>query len=118
MDEHARQHSLLPVMQSAYRPFHSTETALVKLASDCLMNMDKQELTLLVVIDLSAAFDTVDHKILLSQLKERFGVGGLVHEWFVSYLSCRKQAVCIESVVSSVRDVPYGVPQGSCCGPY
>ena len=62
----------LPSGQSAYRPFHSTETALLKVQSDILLNMDDQKVTLLVMLDLSAAFDTIDHSILLETLGSGF----------------------------------------------
>jgi hypothetical protein len=65
---HSSRHAPLPATQSAYRPFHSNETALVKVQSDILMKMDKQEVVLLVMLDLSAAFDTVDTSISLSTL--------------------------------------------------
>ena len=81
----------LPSGQSAYRPFHSTETALLKVQSDILMNMDDQRVTLRVMLDLSAAFDTTDHSILLETLGSGFGVGGTALKWFTSYLSQRTQ---------------------------
>ena len=62
---------LYPVLQSAYRQGHSTETALLKVQNDILLNMDMTRITLLVFLDLSAAFDTVDRKILISRLKKR-----------------------------------------------
>ena len=83
----------LPVLQSAYRPGHSTETALLKVKNDILMNMDRQCATLLVLLDLSAAFDTVDHSILLNRLSHDFGVSGSALNWFASYLLNRSQRV-------------------------
>ena len=63
-----------PELQSSYRQNHSTETALVKVANDILMKMNSQEMTLLVILDLSAAFDTVNHNILLTRLNEEIGI--------------------------------------------
>ena len=78
--------------------------------------MDKKEVTLLVLLDLSAAFDTVDHAILLNRLKS-IGVTGLVHGWFNSYLTGRTQAVCVDDVSSDSFNLTCGVPQGSVLGP-
>ena len=102
---------------SAYRHGHSTETALVKVQSDILKNMENQKVTLLVLIDLSAAFDTVDHGIALDVLHTRFGLSDTVLEWHKSYLSGRKQCVVLNGTRSNVFELAYGVPQGSCFGP-
>ena len=82
-------HRLYPQGQSAYRKFHSTETALLRVTNDIMMNMNRQHVTLLVMLDLSSAFDTVDHDILLARLNQEFGIKGQVLEWFTSYLSKR-----------------------------
>ena len=108
---------LFPPFQSAYRPHHSTETALLKGKKDILMNMDRQCVTLLVLLDLSAAFDTVDHAILIDRLSTEFGVTGPVLNWFTSYLSNRSQRVSIDGVLSEKVNLNCGVPQGSCLGP-
>ena len=73
---HFRVNSLtvIPEFQSAYRKYHSTETALLRIPNDILVSMNKQQVTLLVFLDLSAAFDTVDHDILLSRLEYKFGI--------------------------------------------
>ena len=69
---------LYPVLQSAYRQGHGTEAALLKVQNDILLNVDMKRITLLVFLDLSAAFDTVGHKILISNLKSSFGIRGNV----------------------------------------
>ena len=107
----------LPLGQSAYRPFHSTETALLKVQSDILLNMDDQKVTLLVMLDLSAAFNTIDHSILLETLSSGLGVGGTALKWFTSYLSQRTQQVQIKGTLSEKKQLTTGVPQGSCLGP-
>ena len=84
LQSHLVKNNLFPTLQSAYRPNHSTETALLKIKNDILMNMDKQHATLLILLDLSAAFDTVDHQILLNRLRTEFGVSGKVLDWFAS----------------------------------
>ena len=93
---HVITHGLLPVLQSAYRPLHSTETALLRVHNDILLNMNKQQVTLLVFLDLSAAFDTNDHSVLLRPLETKLGFTGTALEWFKSYLSGRFQQVVID----------------------
>ena len=85
--------------------------------NDILINMNKQHVTLLVFLDLSAAFDTVDRDILLRGLKYKFGICDNVLAWFRSYLVNRSLRVVIENVTSNSFDMKYGVPQGSCLGP-
>ena len=102
--------------QSAYRPLHSTETALLRVQNDILTNIDNKEITVLVLLDLSSAFDTVDHAILLNRLMN-IGISGLVHDWFSSYLSGRTQAVFLDGVASDSVNLSCGVPQGSVLGP-
>ena len=82
MHDHLVSSDLYPVLQSAYRRYHSTETALLKVRNDILMNKNSQRVTLLVLLDLSAAFDTVDHRTLLKRLTPCFGVRGKVLEYF------------------------------------
>ena len=114
---HATVNELFPGLQSAYRKSHSTETALVKIVNDILLNMNRQHVSLLVLLDLSAAFDTVDHTILLRRLKTSFGVIGNVFNWFASYLSGRSQRVMVNGELSNKFRLSFGAPQGSCLGP-
>ena len=100
-------------MQSAYRPAHSTETALVRVTNDLLCAVDKPQAVVLILRDLSAAFDTVDYGILLQRLHEEIGVCGVPLQWFESYLTGRKQAITINKTSSSVCDLIYGVPEVS-----
>ena len=86
---------LFPILQSAYRPNHSTETALLKVTNDILLNMNDQRVTLLLLLDLSAAFGTVDHDTLLHRLQFIFGVTGKVLSWFSSDLSGRSLQIAI-----------------------
>lgn len=107
----------LPMLQSAYRRFHSTETALLKVFSDMCDAIDNGNTCLLGLLDLSAAFDTVDHDILLSRLEITFGIKGIALQWFKSYLSERTQAVNINGNRSNFVNLRHGVPQGSVLGP-
>ena len=84
------------MFQSAYKVAHSTETALLKVQSDIFNAIDKQESVLLLLLDLSAAFDTVDHIILLSRLNTRHGIKGNALHWFASYLKDRRQFIQVE----------------------
>ncbi len=81
------------------------------------MEMDKDNSVLLVLFDLSAAFDTIDHEILLKRLSTRCGIEGTALNWFRSYLSNRTQTVIIGSNESTLEPLKYGVPQGSVLGP-
>ena len=89
MQTHMSVNYMYPVFQSAYREQHSKESALLKVHNDILMNMNNQHVTILVLLDLSAAFDTVNHDILLLHLQSNIGIGGSVLSWFESYLSGR-----------------------------
>ena len=103
--------------QSAYKPGHSTETALLSIKNEVHLSLAHGEPTALVLLDLSAAFDTIDHNILLGYLKSWFGLGGTALRWFASYLRNRCQAIKIGSTLSELSNLIYGVPQGSVLGP-
>ena len=108
--------NLLPGHQSAYRANHSTETALLSLFDDLLTTADAGDASALLLLDLSAAFDTVDHGILLNRLSRYFGLSASVLDWFRSYLSGRTKSVQIENFTSSAASLPCGVSQGSVLG--
>ena len=107
----------MPKLQSAYRPFHSTETALLHLCSDILLALNSRQEVVLVLLDLSSAFDTIDHGVLLDTLRSRYGIKGTALNWFRSYLTNRTQSVRIGDSSSSNRTLKYGVPQSSVLGP-
>jgi hypothetical protein len=104
-------------MQSAYKKSHSTETALLRVQNDILMALDKTNIVMLVLLDLSAAFDTIDHSLLLARMSDTMGVNGTALSWFKSYLTNRQQLVQICKTKSAPKQLKYGVPQGSVLGP-
>lgn len=112
-----QKHNICETHQSAYRAFHSTESAILKVQNDILQGMDNKKISLLVLLDLSAAFDTVDHQTFLSRLKHHVGIDGIALKWFESYLSGRRQSVCINDSISDEVQLEYGLPQGSVIGP-
>ena len=109
--------NLFPVFQSAYRQNHSTETALLKVMNDILLNMKNQCVTLLILLDLSADFDTVNHDTMLRRLEYSFGIQGKALSWFASYLSGRTQRIIINKSLSKTFNLECEMSQGSCLGP-
>jgi hypothetical protein len=103
--------------QSAYRRHHSTETALLKILDDTYTNAGLHSATLLIGLDLSAAFDTINKVTLISRLRNSFGIAGPALDWISSYLTDRSQHVSVGSSRSSSRLCEHGVPQGSVLGP-
>jgi len=80
---------LMPTMQSAYRWFHSSETAVLKTYNDLLFTTDNRDVSALCLLDLTAAFNTVDHDLMMFKLKRQFGLCGVVLDCFRSYLCSR-----------------------------
>ena len=109
--------NLMSSVQSAYRATHSIETALLKVHNDILCAVDRSCGVILVLLDLSAAFDTIDHNVLIRRLSEENGIKGAVLQWIISYFESRYQSVSIKDVVSNPSALCYGVPQGSVLGP-
>ena len=104
-------------VQSGYRPRHSCETLMIKMMNDILHLIEEKNTVALILLDLSAAFDTIDHDILLKRLESDFGIKGVVLEWFRSYLKERSFTVLIGDKSSSKGYLWFGVPQGSILGP-
>ena len=115
--DHMVSNAIFPALQSSYRQFHSTETELIKVMNDILLKMNSRHVILLILLDFSAAFDTVYHGILLERLSDEVGIRWTALNWFRSYLSDRSQRVSVHGVLSRPFDLNCGVPQGSCLGP-
>ena len=109
-------HNILNNNQYGFRQKFTTTDAITKFVSDITQSLDIKDSTLAVYLDLSKAFDTLNHKILLTKL-EFYGIRGLPLDWFNSYLSQRKQYVECIKFRSETRQVECGVPQGSVLGP-
>ncbi len=103
--------------QSGFRAQHSTETALIKIINYIRLNFDTGKISVLVLLDLRAAFDTVDHNILLQRLENWVGLSGMVHKWFRSYLEVRGYYVSLGEHKSLWTSVTRGVPQDSIVAP-
>ena len=114
---HLQESNLSNPFQSAYRAGHSTDTVLLRIVNDILSALDNDNISVLLLLDLSAAFDTTDHQILLSRLNSVFGIQSAVLQWFQSYLSDRYQSLSVNNSSSSPSQLVYGVPQGSVLGP-
>ena len=113
---HCNAHNLMPEYQSAYRRYHSCETLLINLTNSILWAMEKQEVTSCILIDKSAAFDTIDRSILSEVLHHRFGISGTALSWYDSYLNDWQFYVKVRKTNSIKQPLWYGVPQGSCSG--
>ena len=114
--EYLKQFDIIPEDQSAYRENHSTESTVCAVISDMTEIITNGKCGILVMLDLSAAFDTVDHQILLNDLKT-VGFDDDVFMWFKSYLQDRKVTVVISNEKSEIKSLSKGVPQGSILGP-
>ena len=117
LDTHKSINHLYEPFQSAYRSGHSTETAVLRVHNDILREIDSGKCVFLVLLDLSAAFDTVSHHVLLNRLFSQYGVTGSAAHWIHSYLTSRTQSVLVGGKYSDPAVLKYGVPQGSVLGP-
>ena len=115
-DQHCREHQLLRDFQSAYRKGYSTETSLIKMTNNILWSMERKEVTAVIVLDMSAAFDTVDHDLLLNILHNKYGITDSALQWYQSYLRPSGMKVQINDAYLSIRALNYSVPQGSASG--
>ena len=117
LTKHLIDHDLFCSNQSGYRHFHSCETLNVRMFNDILKDLDEGSTVALLLLDMSAAFDTVDHTLLLNLLSDGYGLDGIVLKWFKSYLSNRTCSINIKDSFSDFICLLFGVPQGSILGP-
>ena len=110
-------HNLYNTFQSAYRPGHSTETAILKVVNDLFLSSNKGKISVLALLDVSSAFDTIGHTILVHRLHTDFGFIDTVLQWFSSYLTDRIHHVSLSNHCSAFAPVHSAVPQGSVLGP-
>ena len=116
LNQHLQENGLQEPLQSAYRQGHSCETALLKVHNDIVRALGEKKVVLLVLLDLSAAFDTVNHHYLLDTLSH-LGICDTALQWFSSYLIGRQQRINIKGTLSDSKTLSCGVPQGSVLGP-
>ena len=105
--DHCKPYSLMPGYQSDYRENCSCETTLTKMVNDILWRMERQEIMALMVINLSAAFNMVDHQVLIKVLRTKFGIDGVALEWYKNYLYPRDCQVKVRDSISKVMDLPF-----------
>ena len=117
INKHLQSFNLLPLNQSGYIKQHSCETAICKITNDLQQIVHEGKMAVLVLLDLSAAFDTIDHSILINLLQHKFGITGNVLQWLKSYSKGRTFSVKIKHVKGGRILMIYGVPQGSILGP-
>ena len=109
--------NLMPRNQSGYRSHHSTETALLQVCSDLFAASDAKTASILSLLDMSAAFDCVNHATLLHRLSISYGISGMAGLWFQSYINGRSQQISCKGILSDKEFIFSGVPQGSVLGP-
>jgi hypothetical protein len=117
LNEHMDLNGLHIPYQSGYKRHHGCETVLLGIVNDVLLNLDNNSCSVLLLLDLSAAFDTVDHDKLLLILSNEIGLRGTVLNWFKSFLRGRRQDTSVKGCKSKLINMRYGVPQGSVLGP-
>ena len=108
--------SLLHANQYGFRAKYSTELALIELIDRIYSQLDDKKIPIAIFMDLSKAFDTIDHEILICKM-EHYGITNLELQWFRSYLANRKQYVEFNNTQSATEIITTGVPQGSILGP-
>ncbi len=117
LNEHLEKNNLNIPQQSGYKTMHSTETLLIRVVNDLLIASSEDSATVVLMLDLSAAFDTVDQNKLLNILKQELGICGVAWEWFRSFLTGRCQRIKVANEESYEVMIKFGVPQGSVLGP-
>ena len=116
LDAHLDLNDLHGPLQSAYNGIIRQKQHSLKVQDDIMECLDNNSVVILLLLDLSAAFDTVDHGILLKRLTDEYGIKGTAHDWFRSYLTSRSQSVAIKDSRSDRKQLGFSVPQGSVLG--
>jgi hypothetical protein len=116
MIDHLERENLTDPHQSVYKHGHSCETVILSVLNDVYGACDRYEISILAMLDMNVAFDTVDHELLLEKLK-CFGFDGEILEWLRTYLTGRSHSTTVEGSTSEPLSLPMGVPQGSVLGP-
>ena len=116
LSSYFNKYNILYAYQFGFRKSYSTELSLFELSDKIAKAIDNNKLVIMLFLDLSKAFDTVDHNILIQKLRH-YGIRGIPLQWFRSYLTSRKHAVSIEGCLSKFYPILCGVPQGSILGP-
>ena len=117
LSDYVESNHLLPPTQSGFRRHHSTETAVIKVYNDIILALDSGFITVLLLLDFSAAFDYVDHTLLLKTMQVQFGITASAIQWIASFLSSRSYSIKLGGCSSKIFTVLFGVPQGSILGP-
>ena len=117
INAHLMENGLTSPSQYGYKKDHSCETMLVKLIDDIMIGVNNKSGVVVLIVDLSAAFDTVDHRVLLNILQYKYHISGVALAWIKSFLSGRSQRVKIGESRSASMVITFGVPQGSILGP-
>ena len=104
-------------LQYSYRKYYSTEIALLEVRNDIVLNMNQQRVTLQIMLDPSAAIDTVHHGCLLNILNSKLGLDSIALQWLDSYLKNRSYRFSVNGELSKPFYTTFGLPQGSCLGP-
>ena len=116
-NNHLKLNTLNVEHQSAYKEGHSYETLLMKIDNDVLWAMEHQSVNAMLLLDPSAAFDMVDHCVLVNILKNKYGINDVALSWFKNYLQDCRFHVVIEDMISQERTINYSAPQDSLLGP-
>ena len=117
LNEHLSLHNIHEPLQSGFKKFHSTETALIQITNTLRLNADNGKVSILGLIDLSAAFDTLDPDTLFERLQSFVGLSDTALSWFKSYILERTMSVYGVNSHSEPKRIKFGVPQGSVLGP-
>ena len=110
LNRHNEQYQLMPSYQSAYQQHHSCKTSLLKLTNHILWSVEDQNITAALALDISAAFDMVDHDILLQVLKNQYGIDGKALDWYDSYLHPISCMVQVKGSTSTLQPLEFSIP--------